>query len=566
MQSNLQVRIKRLFLLTLVLKVACVTLGWVLNDPVWLGCVIPLALMGGYALIGRKSSDRSISDEKFADSCYYLGFLFTIVSIIVSLLDVPHIGTNMTSIAVRFGAAMMSTALGLGMRVYLVTFREEMTDALRSAEDGVIDATHRLRDQLVFVLEKLQDFENQVDDATSQSVVKVKVGVEQLTEFCSQKLADFFRQLAAENTKAFDSAIKDVRDATQRLSVSVNEYSAGMRQNIDGIQDKVVLFADAVTDRLEQTTFPDDYFATGLAAPVATLGRSVTAIADQVTLASLNMGQSLDSLQGALAAMRSRSGEVDAALQQVVELASIQDRLLAGSQAQLQTLGVLTATLEATQQGLGRISGDVAAQSELLATCGKLLNGQNGGMERIVLALEKLFGGLDTAVAAIRSQQEVLATMLSDTSAQRLTTEQVNQRLAGLGAALGELTASMTKNSHGLSELSQLVANEHEKALVMRTATLDATKRIDLTTKELPLVKDAVQAMSERIDALLPEMRHFGRNVTSLASRFAKHNGQLPRVTATGNLDNVHANGIAFARISDTAPSSSPPSDDISTA
>lgn len=61
-----------------------------------------------YVLLGLKRRDHDVTDEKFADTCYYLGFIFTITSIIFSLFDLPSIGTKLQEIAVRFGAAMVS--------------------------------------------------------------------------------------------------------------------------------------------------------------------------------------------------------------------------------------------------------------------------------------------------------------------------------------------------------------------------------------------------------------------------------------------------------------------------
>src|SRR5205085_699535 len=112
--------VQKLFIATILLKITSSGIGWYL-DPQWakwsFGLAFPLLIMAAYVWLGLNRRDGDVPDEKFADSCYYLGFIFTITSIIFSLFDLPNIGTKMQDIAVRFGAAMVSTVAGLVVRV-----------------------------------------------------------------------------------------------------------------------------------------------------------------------------------------------------------------------------------------------------------------------------------------------------------------------------------------------------------------------------------------------------------------------------------------------------------------
>ena len=69
----------------------------------------------------------------------------------------------MSEIAVRFGVAMVGTVIGLAVRVYLVSFKQDLNDAVEAAENRVIDATYRLREQLTIALEKMREFDSRVD-------------------------------------------------------------------------------------------------------------------------------------------------------------------------------------------------------------------------------------------------------------------------------------------------------------------------------------------------------------------------------------------------------------------
>src|SRR5688572_22071810 len=209
----LRVPLQKLFVVTVALKIISAFFGWHLNYPWLLGFSVPLLFMSAYIVLGMKRRDSDVSDEKFADTCYYLGFIFTIVSIIFGLFDLPKISEQMSAIAVRFGAAMVSTVFGLIVRVYLVNFREDADDAIKAAESSIVEASHKFREQLVIAHEKLHEFELQVDVAVRGSIERVNLQVEALTKSYGEKLAELFSRLAADNKELSTKAFTEVETA-----------------------------------------------------------------------------------------------------------------------------------------------------------------------------------------------------------------------------------------------------------------------------------------------------------------------------------------------------------------
>ncbi|MFM0628395.1 hypothetical protein [Paraburkholderia xenovorans] len=457
MDRLLTVRIKNLFIVTLFLKILSSGAGWYLQSPWILGLVVPLCVMLAYIAIGVKRTDKSLSDEKFADSCYYLGFLFTITSIVFSLFDLSNTGMQMSVIAVRFGAAMISTLLGLSVRVFMVSFREDLDDAMKSAEDKVIESTHRLGDQLTIALDRFRIFQSQVDEATTHSISKVAVGMEELTKSYGEQLTQFFAQLAAENTKAFKASQVDVHAASERLSSSVDGYAAGLKQSIESIENRVIEFSDIVTRRLENMTFPDDYFTTRLAASLDKLADSTTGIAAQVATAARNVSESLETVQGALSTIRSHAGEVNSAFESLSRLTRVQETLLAGSRAQVDTLETLNTTLSATQATFALLGKGVVAQNEGLGSVRYELTEHAVGMGHLVAVFKSLETAVDSASQVLR-----------------------NLRMDDIALALGEVT-TIRQNSKNLLEVGH---------------------RIETVTQELPLMKEVIFAMAEHNSGL----------------------------------------------------------------
>lgn len=492
--------VQNLFVVALVLKVLLSALGWWTGNLWGLSVSLPLGVMLGYIVIGLRRTDKTVSDEKFADSCYYLGFIFTITSIIFSLFDLPHIDAKMSDIAVRFGAAMVSTVIGLGVRVRLVSFRPDIQDAIRSAEDGVVDASRRLREQLNIVVEKMQEFESKVNEATTSTVSRVSVSIEEMTQSYGAQLTDYFAELTKGNEQAFKAALEEVSAASLRLSQSVDEYSNTMKGNLKSIEGKVTHFADAVTKRLEQTTFPDDYFSKQLAEPLTQLGLSTKSMASQVEGASEDVSKAISTL-------RKRSSQVEGALDRVVELASSQETLLAGSQAQVDTLSLLSSTLRATQEGLDTLRSTLASQGEGLQQNTALAEGHSNALAATASTLRTLEASLHKTLERIDSQQQSVASVAGLTTAQNKTLEVLTQSLQAVSRELQNVAESVEKNSAGLSDTAQRMARVESASERAHTDTRGALQELVVAQSELPKLGQSLLQLSAELGEMRSDIR-----------------------------------------------------------
>ena len=82
-------RIRNYFVLIFILGSICIFLGLLFKGVTSLivTIVIPVLLMGIYLYIGLSRSTLASVSVQFADSCYYLGFLFTLIALSASLWD-----------------------------------------------------------------------------------------------------------------------------------------------------------------------------------------------------------------------------------------------------------------------------------------------------------------------------------------------------------------------------------------------------------------------------------------------------------------------------------------------
>ena len=536
MKSILDVRIQKLFLITLVLKVGSSFLGWRLHDPWILGFAVPLFFMATYVVLGHYRHDRDVTDEKFADSCYYLGFIFTITSLIFSLFDLPYIGTRITEIAVRFGAAMVSTVIGLAVRVYLVSFKKDVADAIADAEDALLNTTRNFTEQLTVVVERLRDFESQVDSAARISVERVNLQVENLSKNHAEKLTAFFGDLTTGNQQAFSEALSEVKTASHRLSDSVDGYSLAMRSNLASIEAKVTAFAQAVTDRLQATTFPDDYFARHMEAPLLQLHESAGALASGVKAVSQEVVESSVAVSDSLKKLRTKAKATEGTLDVVLSLTQQQQAVLDSAQGQLSALAQLSATLNTFDATLGNTLAGIKASNDVTTALSRRVSDVVGeGAESRQVLAKSLAEVVDKLEAQAASGNRVAASLDAGTESTRAIATALERGLEANATA----SHSVAVKLEATASVSQLVVRKFEQVALADAQSVASLNALGLQAS----------AAISRVDQVCNELHQVVRQLTALDATFQNQKrlatdvltGVDPaRLLGNGRVDDLH--------------------------
>jgi len=496
MPNIFEVKTQKLFLITIILKIGSSILGWKFNDPWVLGFAVPLIIMTIYILLGFNRRGNDLTDEKFADSCYFLGFIFTITSIILSLFDLPNIGMRIQDIAIRFGAAMVTTVFGLGVRVYLIGFKKEFADAVQESEDSIIDASQKFREQLFIAFEKFRDFQADVDTAAKATIERVNMQIEELSKNHADKLTDFFAVLTTQNQEAFTQALDGVMTASRRLSGSVDLYSEGMRENMTSIESKVVAFTEAVTNRLSTTTFPDEYFAKHLKAPLAQLMSSTNVISDSIKLTAAEVSESSVVLTAALKTLRSKAKSTEGSLDKVLNLTVQQSAVLEAANGQLTTLESLTGMLSGLDTSLSStlagINNSNAATSDLTTRVDTMITENAYARQSLETALTEVIGKLITNASATNA---VSANLAANASATNLVAGKIADAVAADAVIANTLDLLNQQASSIIGRLDQAV--DQFQNLVRQMSVLDSSLIVQNTDLKqvTELIKDVKVAL-----------------------------------------------------------------------
>lgn len=360
MRNIQDIPIQKLFAVVVALKILSSALGWYFNSPWILGFALPLMLMAGYVVVGYKKTPYDISEEKFADSCYYIGFIFTISSIVFALFDLPKLQDNMGPIAIRFGAAMVSTMIGLCIRVYLVNFRKDAVDATGEVENQLIDTANRFRMQLEIATEKLRGLESAVFDATRTSVQKVNVAIETSMGKLSTEFLELYRGAAQQNLHALQSLSGSSDALLGQLGDAVTTAVRDMSSATKTFESSMINTLQALELKGRQTVFPIDLISGLLEEPMLRLAVAVDETAKRLDDSSSELKERYTKVSTALRTMEKggeRFGESVNLLNQSLSTTenywSMQADKLSGQQQLLNSLEKLVEALGGCAQQLG---------------------------------------------------------------------------------------------------------------------------------------------------------------------------------------------------------------------
>jgi hypothetical protein len=109
---------------------------------------IPVALLLTYAAVVAFVPWFRLRDDRAGDACYYLGFLFTLVSLASALHEFAQIQRSAETLVADFGIALATTMVGLLLRVLFAQMRADPVEIEREARVALSEATSRLRAEL----------------------------------------------------------------------------------------------------------------------------------------------------------------------------------------------------------------------------------------------------------------------------------------------------------------------------------------------------------------------------------------------------------------------------------
>ena len=221
--------------------------------------LVPLLLISSYAVLMWFARYLRLRDDQAGDNLYYLGFLYTLTSLGVSLWQFSTSG-GPEAVVTNFGVAVSSTILGVALRVMFGQMRQDPIEVERTARLELADAARRVRHELDETVFELSSFRRATQQSIAAGVLETKKQIELISSTIVGALEDLPKRSAA----PFEGASKQAGEAFAKLSDALR---TALEQNAATIERETSQLASttsevrgaikAVQDQLKGMQTPD---------------------------------------------------------------------------------------------------------------------------------------------------------------------------------------------------------------------------------------------------------------------------------------------------------------------
>jgi len=273
----------------------------------WIGPVVAMLL---YIAYGLSSSKKIRSTAEFADSVYYLGFVFTMISLLSSTW-VKIDADSPDKILELFAIALITTIVGIVARLFLSQFDRTTDEQVEDANQRILDMVDNYIERLGFISSEtdeksaiiLESYDKLVDSYTSQSkkvsdnfkqilndqsaeiisgiahtstffqeqidnhvnnivndINSIHLDTQQISTQYSEQIAELFNQLSISITEA--------KSNTQQLAGISADVNAGLRESLGGVQESITEGMVGVKNSLTNVTTNLELSANNIASDI----------------------------------------------------------------------------------------------------------------------------------------------------------------------------------------------------------------------------------------------------------------------------------------------------------
>ena len=281
--------------------------------------IVPVALMVGYAVLIPLAPALRLRNDQTADNFYYMGFIFTLVSLGVSLFQYSS-GGGVDEIIRNFGIAIASTIAGITLRIIFNMMRRDPGEIEHVSRLELADAARKVRREMDSVLYEVSHFRRTNQQMVQEMFDEVRAQIISMGESSSAAV----REVSAAASGGVEGTIREALE--QFSSPQLRQQLDRSSKSIERINSRIERAADTLTGAAES-------FATRL---------SLIQTPDQVV--EIKMQPMVDALQ------RTIGDSTDRLSSQASDLSALRNEL---------------AALTQTMQGIG---GELAVATRALST------------------------------------------------------------------------------------------------------------------------------------------------------------------------------------------------------
>jgi hypothetical protein len=280
--------------------------------PVAVGAAVAMV---AYATVVQTSGTGRLRADQAGDNCYYLGLIYTLISLAYAIFFFDPAATA-TTVVQGFGIALATTIMGLILRVFFNQSRVDLVQTEDTARIELAEAAGRLKAELQGITVSMSDYGRETRQALEElrtQVVDALVDVQaeaikaisatstaatEAISAASTSSREAVASMSAEATEAITQQSAEAVARARRLSTATDKVVASIEQHAEamgGIEKASGAIAaglaslEVAADRTQQNLGHLSQRAEGISAAQSSLARTgddlraaVSALVEQV--------------------------------------------------------------------------------------------------------------------------------------------------------------------------------------------------------------------------------------------------------------------------------------------
>lgn len=433
----------------------------------WLGNIIiavslPLAVMAIYIAIGFRLGTVDVILEQFADSIYYLGFLFTLLALVVSLYAFRADSLAIGQLVGNFALALVTTITGLASRIIITNFRSDEGSARRQLRDELEQSSRQLILNARSFSLRLEALNNEVHFTLNNAIKEASAALAANAAGLQQQQQDSAAAMTREVRDAgrmLVSSVQDVQQQLARIELPQDIFSARLHQPLGELTQRFS----------EQQTAIDALMAqhSGVLEHATEVNQGLQGTAEQI-----------NTLQTAVDGLNQRLQADQQARDQIAQLGEQMRALLARQQQLSDSMGQQADSASRAGDGLAALVSDI---DNMRARVTETSDALSSGGQQLGQVVNRFTADADRS-ATISSNIAQIADTLQQAQQQLQPIANIGDQLqqqANRFADIGQLSqAQLTLMSQHQQELEQILAASRDSLQQVNQHFVEAARYV----------------------------------------------------------------------------------------
>jgi ElaB/YqjD/DUF883 family membrane-anchored ribosome-binding protein len=277
--------------------------------------LVPVLIMVAYALVLGLARLFRLRDDQSGDNLYYVGFLFTLTSLAVSLYQFSSEGSA-EQIVQNFGIAIGSTIAGITLRIFFNQMRRDPVEVEHAARLELADASRKVRRELESTVLEFGSFRR----ATQQSITDAVDEIDTLLKEAKERIVGELKDFALDANKPLQDASKKSGETIEQLNTRILETFETVAKQLaeDGARlststAAIVKSIDGVVSKLASLQTPERIIEVKLNPAIQGLTRVVNTFSKNAEAQAISINSNLRQTQALSSAITVLLSEIRAA-------------------------------------------------------------------------------------------------------------------------------------------------------------------------------------------------------------------------------------------------------------